>query len=271
MVRAGRAFSAGRWRARQLVAIGLVCCLGVLVGAAANAGPFAAGDRLRGSAAALGPGGIAEVVESESERVAARRAAVAEQSHRPAAAAANGSAANGSAPDGPVVVPGVGQGLAGAAGLAPVHGPALTVQLDDAPQESRRGPYPRGILAPGPDDLVVHQQDVQAVVNALWAGGAEAMTIMGRRVTALTAVRCVGNTLLLHGEVFSPPFRITAIGGAAALRAGLRASPQIAIYQQYVAAYRLGYRIDEVGDVRMPAYDGPLPLTHAVDPAGRAD
>ncbi|WP_261554824.1 DUF881 domain-containing protein [Frankia tisae] len=276
MVRACRAFSAGRWRARRLVATGLVCCLGLLVGAAAHAGPFADRDGLRGSAAALGPGGIAEVVESESKRVAARRGAAAEQSRRPAAAAGTGSAGTGSAgagsaADGPVAVPGVGQGLAGAAGLAPVHGPALTVQLDDAPQESRRGPYPPGILAPGPDDLVVHQQDVQAVVNALWAGGAEAMTIMGRRVTALTAVRCVGNTLLLHGEVFSPPFRITAIGGAAALRAGLRASPQIAIYQQYVAAYRLGYRIDEVGDVRMAAYDGPLPLTHAVDPAGRAD
>ncbi len=263
MVRACRVFSAGRWRARQLVATGLVCCLGLLVGAAAaNAGPFADRDGLRGSAAALGPGGIAGVVGSESERVAARRGAAAEQSRRPAAAAANGSAA-----DGPAaalgVPPGAGQGLvegdlAEAAGLAPVHGPALTVQLDDAPQESRRGPYPPGILAPGPDDLVVHQQDVQAVVNALWAGGAEAMTIMGRRVTALTAVRCVGNTLLLHGEVFSPPFRITAIGGAAALRAGLGASPQIAIYQQYVAAYRLGYRVAEVADVRMPAYDGPL-------------
>ncbi|CAJ65380.1 conserved hypothetical protein; putative signal peptide [Frankia alni ACN14a] len=254
-----------------------MCCLGLLAGvAAASAGPFADPDGVRDSPAstALGPGGIAEVVGDESERVAARRDAVAEASRRPAAAAATGSAATGPAAEsggsprtggGPVT------GLAAAAGLAPVHGPALTVELDDAPRESRRGPYPAGILAPGPDDLVVHQQDVQAVVNALWAGGAEAMTIMNRRVTALTAVRCVGNTLLLHGEVFSPPFRITAIGGLAALRSALRDSPQIAIYQQYVAAYRLGYRVSEVADMRMPAYDGPSTLARPGNATGRAD
>ncbi len=283
--RAGRAVGVGRMvggraegrRARRLTAIGLVCCLGLLAGtAAASAGPFADPDGLRDSpaAVALGPGGIAEVVGNESERVAARRDAVAEESRRPVAAVATDSTATDStmepgrslrAGEGPAA------GLAEAAGLAPVHGPALTVQLDDAPRENRRGPYPAGIPAPGPDDLVVHQQDVQAVVNALWAGGAEAMTIMDRRVTALTAVRCVGNTLLLHGEVFSPPFRITAIGGAAALHAALRDSPQIAIYQQYVAAYRLGYRVDEVADVRMPAYDGSLTLARPGNSAGRAD
>ena len=63
-----------------------------------------------------------------------------------------------------------------------------------------------------PDDLVVHQQDVQAVVNALWPGGAEAMQIMDQRVITTSAVRCVGNTLILQGRVYSPPFQITAIG-----------------------------------------------------------
>jgi hypothetical protein len=271
---------AGGRRARRLAATALVCCLGLLAGAAAaSAGPFTDRHSLRDSpaAVALGPGGIAEVVGSESARVAARRDAVAEQSRRTTTGStASGLAVNGSALPGSAAGSlGAGQGpvanLAQAAGLAAVHGPALTVELNDAPRESRHGPYPPGIPAPGPDDLVVHQQDVQAVVNALWAGGAEAMTIMGRRVTALTAVRCVGNTLLLHGEVFSPPFRITAIGGAAALHAALRDSPQISIYQQYVAAYRLGYHVDEVADVRMPAYDGPLTPAHSGDPAGRAN
>ena len=53
------------------------------------------------------------------------------------------------------------------------------------------------------------------MVNALWAGGAEAMTIMGERVIATTAVRCVGNTLLLHGRVHSPPFTVAAISVSA--------------------------------------------------------
>ena len=86
--------------------------------------------------------------------------------------------------------------------------PGSAVVLDDAPRR------PDGSLPTGarPDDVVVHQQDVQSVVNALWAGGAEAMMIMGVRVISTSAVRCVGNTLLLHGQVFSPPFAIAAIG-----------------------------------------------------------
>ena len=62
---------------------------------------------------------------------------------------------------------------------------------------------------------------MQAVVNALWAGGAEAMTIMGVRVISTSAVRCVGNTLLLHGRVYSPPFVITAIGDPSAMQQAL--------------------------------------------------
>jgi uncharacterized protein YlxW (UPF0749 family) len=89
--------------------------------------------------------------------------------------------------------------LAAAAGLTPVVGPAVTVSLDDAPRDVVQRDLAAGAA---PDDLVIHQQDVQGVVNALWAGGAQAMTIMGQRVVATSAVRCVGNTLLLHGRTF---------------------------------------------------------------------
>src|SRR3954471_18736494 len=138
---------------------------------------------------------------------------------------------------------------AAAAGTQAVTGPALTVSLDDAPH-----PQPGQTLPgnPSADDLVVHQQDVQAVVNALWAGGAEAMTIMGQRVLSTTAVRCVGNTLLLHGRVYSPPFVVTAIGDQAAMSSALDASPDIAVFQQYVAAYKLGYDVQRRADVTMP-------------------
>ena len=58
----------------------------------------------------------------------------------------------------------------------------------------------------------MHQQDIQAVVNALWAGGAEAMTIQGQRVVSTTGIKCVGNVVILHGVPYSPPYRISAIG-----------------------------------------------------------
>ena len=82
----------------------------------------------------------------------------------------------------------------------PRSGQRLTVTTDDAPRDRQR---PAGTTT---DDLVVHQQDVQGVVNALWAGGAEAMMLMDQRVISTSAVRCVGNTLILQGRVYSPPF-----------------------------------------------------------------
>jgi uncharacterized protein YlxW (UPF0749 family) len=150
--------------------------------------------------------------------------------------------------------------LAAAAGLTPVSGPAVTVALDDVPRADQQRDLEAGAR---PDDLVIHQQDVQGVVNALWSGGAEAMTIMGERVIATTAVRCVGNTLLLHGRVFSPPFTITAVGDPAGLRRALDVDPSVQIFQQYVAVYGLRYSATTSQRATLPAYGGPLELTSA--------
>ena len=146
------------------------------------------------------------------------------------------------------------------AGLRPVTGSEVTVSLNDAPRADQQRDQQAGAQ---PDDLVIHQQDVQGVVNALWSGGARAMAIMGQRVVSTTAVRCVGNTLLLHGKVYGPPFVISAIGDPAALRRALDANPDVAIFQQYVAAYGLGYKVTTKLKATLPAYDGPLEFSHA--------
>jgi uncharacterized protein YlxW (UPF0749 family) len=111
--------------------------------------------------------------------------------------------------------------------------------------------------------VVVHQQDVQSVVNALWAGGAEAMVIMGVRVISTSAVRCVGNTLLLHGQVFSPPFEIAAIGSPGRLRSALDANAGVLAFRDAVSAFNLRYTVDNREDVIAPAYIGPVTLDHA--------
>jgi uncharacterized protein YlxW (UPF0749 family) len=146
-----------------------------------------------------------------------------------------------------------------AAGLTAVRGPGLRVSLDDAHRDSD-GNYPDGVA---PDDLVVHQQDVQSVVNALWAGGAEAMTVMDQRVVTTSAVRCIGNTLLLQGRAYSPPFLIAAIGNATRMSNALDAEPGVALFQTFVQKYRLGFQIDRVADVQIPAYAGVVRLTAA--------
>lgn len=151
------------------------------------------------------------------------------------------------------------QRRAAAAGFTAVSGRGVRVTLDDAPRKPGRT-LPGN---PGPDDLVVHQQDVQAVVNALWAGGATAMQIMDQRVISTSAVRCVGNTLILQGVVYSPPFRITAIGDPRRLRAALATAPAINIYKQYVAAYGLGYDVSSLDQVTIPGYTGAVSLPFA--------
>jgi uncharacterized protein YlxW (UPF0749 family) len=156
-----------------------------------------------------------------------------------------------------------GDSLAEAAGVTPLSGGGLTVTLDDAPPGALGRSYP-GLPQPGPDDLVVHQQDLQAVVNALWAGGAQGMELMDQRIISTSAVRCVGNVLILQGRVYSPPYSITAVGDVPRMSAALNASSAISNYLEYVAAYGLGYRLTSQARVTVPAYAGPLDLRFAV-------
>jgi uncharacterized protein YlxW (UPF0749 family) len=150
------------------------------------------------------------------------------------------------------------ESLTTVAGTAPVTGPAVSVSLTDAKIPSDQ--LPEGFNV---DDMVVHQQDVQAVVNALWAGGAEAMMLMDQRVISTSAVRCVGNTLILQGRVYSPPYVISAIGDPGALQRSLDRSPQIGIYRQYVDALGLGYEVKTSSEQTFPAYSGSVNLEFA--------
>jgi uncharacterized protein YlxW (UPF0749 family) len=145
------------------------------------------------------------------------------------------------------------------AGLVALKGPGVEITLDDAPAR------PDGSLPVDarPDDLVIHQSDVQAVVNAVWAAAADGVAVMDQRLIATSAVRCVGNTLLLQGRTYSPPFVITAIVDPAAVRAQLAASPQVAVLQQAVEDFGLAFQVRERSEVRLAAYDGPLDLEYA--------
>ena len=139
-----------------------------------------------------------------------------------------------------------------------VRGPAVEVALDDSPLTQDQLPEGFGV-----DDIVVHQQDVQAVVNAFWAGGAEAMMIQDQRIIATSAIRCVGNTLILQGRVYSPPYRIRAIGDPARLRDFLRRSPEVQIYQEYVKAVGLGYEVTTHDRLEFPSYAGSITPEYA--------
>jgi uncharacterized protein YlxW (UPF0749 family) len=147
-------------------------------------------------------------------------------------------------------------------GLTQMSGPGLSVTLDDAPHNQVVPP------AIGPNALVVHQQDIQAVVNALWAGGAEAMSLQGQRIIATTGIKCVGNTVVLHGVPYSPPYRIVAIGNQQSMEASLDASDYIDNYKLYVVRFGLGYAVAPLARAGVPAYgESPdLNYAHAIAP-----
>lgn len=146
--------------------------------------------------------------------------------------------------------------LEGPAGLTAVKGQGIRIALDDAP---------RSVVVPGQDPnlLVVHQQDIQAFVNALWAGGAEAVTLQGQRLVSTTGIKCVGNTVVLDGVPYAAPYVIEAIGNQYAMEQALDDSPEVVTYGQYAERYQLGLERDLIDSVTAPAYDGTISLSHA--------
>jgi uncharacterized protein YlxW (UPF0749 family) len=149
------------------------------------------------------------------------------------------------------------------AGLEALRGPGLVVTLDDAHRDAE-GRFPGDASA---DDLVVHQQDIEAVLNALWSAGAEGIQMQDQRIIATSAPLCVGNTLLLNGRTYSPPYVITAIGDVPAMQAALAASPMVALYNRYVLRFGLGYTEDPKARVEVIAHPPAVRMRYA-KPAG---
>lgn len=148
--------------------------------------------------------------------------------------------------------------LAGPAGMTRLKGPGLSVTLDDAPLGED---VPQGT---NPDLLVVHQQDLQAVINALWAGGAEGISLQGQRIIATTGVKCVGNTVRLQGVPYAPPYQIVAVGNATSMYHALTVSPQVQDYRAFaLPPYNLGWQLRDEARISLPAYTQPITLQYA--------
>lgn len=146
--------------------------------------------------------------------------------------------------------------MRGAAGFTEISGAGLRVSLEDAP---------RDVDEPGldPNLLVVHQQDIQAFVNALWEGGASAVTLQGQRLISTTGIKCVGNSVILNGVPYSPPYVIEAVGDLGDLYGGLNRSGAVETYRDYADRYQLGLSIIAKSEIVAPAYSGTVDLQFA--------
>jgi uncharacterized protein YlxW (UPF0749 family) len=143
------------------------------------------------------------------------------------------------------------------AGLTAVAGPGLKVTLSD----SKLDQPPSGGNV---NDLVIHSQDVQAVVNGLWRAGAEAIAINGQRLVSTSAILCVGNTLLLNGTVHSPPYVVSAVGAS---KDRFDSDRLIRRLKTDASTFGLTFSVDRDASISLPAYEGSTRLTYA-KPAG---
>ena len=155
------------------------------------------------------------------------------------------------------------QEVDGPAGLEPVVGPGLTVILADASEEVADLVYEEGEI--NPNRLVVHQQDIQAVVNAMWQGGATAVTLQGQRVVSTTGIKCRGNAVLIQGRPYPQPYVISAIGSQSRLEAAIALDQDVVAFRSDAAnpSIGVGWSLDVEDRVEAPAYDGPMDLGYA--------
>ncbi len=101
------------------------------------------------------------------------------------------------------------------AGLLDTEGKGVVLVLNDS--QKRRS----SVRAFDADKFIIHDVDLQQVVNEMLASGAEAIGINGQRMIGRTSIRCVGPTIQVNGVPISPPFTVSAIGPPETLAGGL--------------------------------------------------
>jgi uncharacterized protein YlxW (UPF0749 family) len=139
-----------------------------------------------------------------------------------------------------------------AAGVVPVIGPGLRVRLDDAPANGQA------------DRNRVMDRDLQAVVNALWASGAEAVAINGQRLTGQSSIREAGEAILVDFQPVHAPYVVSAVGDPVGMEASFAQSAAAARMRSYVQLYNLGFDYARAGSLQLPAAaEEPL---HAASP-----
>lgn len=230
----------GRQSPALFVAAALVAFLGVLAFRSQPADPA---TRLPGRYR------LVDLIEEQQRQAATLRREVADlRAQVDAETAADASRSGGAALRAQLV-----KETSATAGLAPVTGAGLEVTLDDSKL---------GVARSGGNvnDLVIHSQDVQAVVNGLWRAGAEAIAINGQRLVSTSAVLCVGNTLLLNGTVHSPPYVVGAVGAS---RERFEADRLVRRLGQEADTFSLGFTVERKSRLELPAYRGSAKLTYA--------
>jgi uncharacterized protein YlxW (UPF0749 family) len=142
------------------------------------------------------------------------------------------------------------------AGLSALHGPGLTVLLHDGTDPNSSADQSLG--------WTIHYQDLQDIVNLLWASGAEAIAVNGQRIVPSTAFHYAGvNILVNNASRLSPPYTVIALGDPPALANGVGNPDQLAELKSRSRIYGLGLSWVRSTRLSVPAYDATFLLKYA--------
>jgi len=143
-----------------------------------------------------------------------------------------------------------------AVGLSPLHGPGVTITVHDG--RNPNDPTDRSL------GWIVHYQDLQDLVNLLWAQGAEAVAVNDQRVVPTTSFFYAGVNILVNtASRLTGPYQVTAIGDPPALEAGLADSNHLAELKSRSRIYGLDLKWQRATRLTVRSYDAIFILRHA--------
>lgn len=138
-------------------------------------------------------------------------------------------------------------------GAVEVHGPGVRLVVNDSKGASQGGDGDPRETSGFSDTGRVRDRDMQRVVNGLWASGAEAISINGQRLTALSAIRAAGDAILVDNKPLAPPYTVLAVGDGQRLSTRFQNSPDglylHALHENF--GIRTGISVED--DIKVPA------------------
>ncbi|MEU1268004.1 DUF881 domain-containing protein [Streptomyces sp. NPDC005799] len=138
-------------------------------------------------------------------------------------------------------------------GAVAVHGPGVKLVVNDAKEATSGGNGDPRETSDFSDTGRVRDRDMQRVVNGLWESGAEAISINGQRLTALSAIRAAGDAILVDNRPLVPPYTVIAVGDGKQLSTRFQDSVDGLYLHALQENYGIRTSISVEGDLRLPA------------------
>lgn len=151
------------------------------------------------------------------------------------------------------------------AGAVAVHGPGVKLEVNDARDTSTDGKGDARSTSGFSDTGRVRDRDMQRVVNGLWESGAEAISINGQRLTALSAIRAAGDAILVDNRPLVPPYTVFAVGDGSELSSRFQNSSDGLYLHVLQENYGIRTALSVEADLRLPA--APSVIVRTAQPA----